>query len=60
MKGSEKVVGGGAVEQLLGGPCGVREYGRQNKNESFILNTCYVYIVNRISDIWEKLSIEGI
>ena len=51
-------VGGGG--QLLEGPCGVREYGRQNKNESFILNTCYVYIVNRISNIWKKLSIEGI
>ena len=59
MKGSETVAGGGG-EQLLGGPWGVREYGRQNKNESFILNTCYVYIMNCISDIWEKLSIEGI
>lgn len=56
MKGSEKVGVGG---QMLEGPCGVREYGRQDKKESFILNPCYLYIVNHISNIWKMLSIEG-
>lgn len=56
MKGSEKLGVGG---QMPEGPCGVREYGRQDKNESFILNTCYLYIMNHISNICKTLSIEG-
>ena len=37
----------------------MEEYGRQDKNESFILNTCYLYIVNHISNVCKTLSIEG-